>query len=586
MIALQQGRSFCALLYGALMALACTQSPAAERTPGTLANPGFEGQPMKSLFFFPGQWRGMPGEAWYDGPIRGVRLTPVTNKCLYTVWPDDGDTHFGWSDNNVGDNRERALNEMLATGANVVNMSYWGTPDTDRWSFWAPMHSAIGAHNELFDAAAGKPLLITPYIEDGSTTILFDDDGHRIGQKSCEQVWGPLGNSPGYRFTDDFPGTRDNPAPKLVEQILDLVNRYLRQPAVASWPRSEWPKKWTQMYDKDGKARYVISLIHVASNQLDPRQPRSHETFAQGFTWVADRVFRETGIAIGFTLDVLPPDHAERGRPRFLPTPSDDGTARHLKRQAAVLAIQPFIPEIHTGQCRLDEFCDSPEGSPALQKLLKWKYQFVKSWVHTDIPVMLDVSPGYDGRHVFKCKERPDRPCTPELESRRYGNTEPWREGQRAMLSLPVRGITGNTWNGYTEGFAIVPSCVFSHTRMPPGIPRCGEPGTDVQYRWFTSLNVPGSRAPRTPTRLEVIAHSDSGTITFRLSDALLGTPVESRNVRIRIGEQTFDGTTDVAGRVSVTAMEGSEKAPALPLAIKFDGDDQYLPIETRIDPP
>ena len=50
-------------------------SPAASspHTPGTLANPGFEGQPMKSMFFYPGQWRGIPGEAFYDGPESRVR---------------------------------------------------------------------------------------------------------------------------------------------------------------------------------------------------------------------------------------------------------------------------------------------------------------------------------------------------------------------------------------------------------------------------------------------------------------------------------------------------------------------------------
>ena len=66
-------------------------SPAASspHTPGTLANPGFEGQPMKSMFFFPGQWRGIPGEAFYTGPNPGApALAPATNAfCLYTVCP-------------------------------------------------------------------------------------------------------------------------------------------------------------------------------------------------------------------------------------------------------------------------------------------------------------------------------------------------------------------------------------------------------------------------------------------------------------------------------------------------------------------
>jgi hypothetical protein len=69
-------------------------SPAASspHIPGTLANPGFDGQPMKSMFFFPGQWRGIPGEAFYAGPNPGAPpLAPATNAfCLYSVLPVDG----------------------------------------------------------------------------------------------------------------------------------------------------------------------------------------------------------------------------------------------------------------------------------------------------------------------------------------------------------------------------------------------------------------------------------------------------------------------------------------------------------------
>ena len=42
--------------------------------PGTLANPGFEGQAIKSVFFFAGQWRFVEAP-FYDGPT-GTPLRP------------------------------------------------------------------------------------------------------------------------------------------------------------------------------------------------------------------------------------------------------------------------------------------------------------------------------------------------------------------------------------------------------------------------------------------------------------------------------------------------------------------------------
>lgn len=206
----------------------------------------------------------IPRTGFYDGPVPGVRLSPASNDCLYTIFPVDGASHLGWSENRQ--KREHAVNLMLASGINVVNMSYWGPHYTDRWAFWAPMQTAAGAHDELFDAAVGRPVLIAPYIESGAATV-----GHT--QIGCHGDVGPVGESIGYNFLDTFPGTHDDPAPQLVEQIVDLIERYLLKPA-----NPAWRGKWAQMYDRNGKPRYVVSLIHVGSNQPGV----SDETFAKG----------------------------------------------------------------------------------------------------------------------------------------------------------------------------------------------------------------------------------------------------------------------------------------------------------------
>ena len=422
---------------------------------GRLANPGFDGQPMKSVYFFAGQWRFF-GPSFYDGVIPGVPILPASNApCLYTVFPVMGGLHLGWSE--TKDKREPVLDLMIDAGVNVVNMSYWGPAGTDHWAFWAPMQTAPGAYDELFDAAVDKSILIVPYIENVPPTM-------DIQQTGCEREIGPIGRSAtGFNFLDDFPGKVGDPAPNLVERIVHLVKRYIRAPA-----NPAWPQKWAQMYDREGKPRYVVSLLHVGSNQTGAND----ETFAQAFTLVADRVYAETGISVGFTLDALPAVH----NALFKPDPTTTGPL--LARQAAILAIQPFIPEVYTGLCLVGQNCDAVDGSPNLDALLAWKRQYIHDWVSTGLPVILDVSPGYDAHRVFG-------------NSVRYGNNRAWRLGQSEMLSLGVRGITGNAWNAYTEGAALVPSCGADRPEGPPGIVPCNERGSDPSddaYRWFQSL--------------------------------------------------------------------------------------------------
>ena len=108
---------------------------------GYLANPGFVNQPVKSVFFFAGNWRN--GVQFYD-------YNPSDNRGLYTVHPSDA-RHLGWSENQA--NRDFAVQTMIDAGVNVINMSYWGLPGTDNWAFWSPMQTSTSSHNELFNAA-------------------------------------------------------------------------------------------------------------------------------------------------------------------------------------------------------------------------------------------------------------------------------------------------------------------------------------------------------------------------------------------------------------------------------------------------
>ena len=79
------------------------------------------------------------------------------------------------------------------------------------------MQTSTCAHNQLFEAASQRNLLIMPAIESANATF-------------------PLGGrSESFHFSSDFPGTQANPSPGLVTQIVDLVNRSLLNPAHLEW---------------------------------------------------------------------------------------------------------------------------------------------------------------------------------------------------------------------------------------------------------------------------------------------------------------------------------------------------------------
>jgi hypothetical protein len=245
---------------------------------GRLANSGFEDHHLKAVYFFAGSWKSGADKFWAD---QAYEFPTARNDQTYTVFPEDN-RHLFWSVSPVDPaNRVFALEEILSAGTNVVVMSYWGARGSDRWASSAPMQTSTKAHDELFDAALNFPLVIMPAIESASGTV--------------------DGASHSYVFSDDFPGTPGNPAPALVEQLVDLIDRYLLHPR-----NPAWPAKWAQMFDSAGSPRHAVNILHVASRHL---AADADAAFAAGFDAVANVVLQRTGIAIGFTLDILPSTH-------------------------------------------------------------------------------------------------------------------------------------------------------------------------------------------------------------------------------------------------------------------------------------
>jgi hypothetical protein len=249
---------------------------------GLLANPGFELQKLRAVYFFAGNWR-YHGPGGENDPIQWYEYSADPNYTYYTIYPKNTQ-NLGWSECQA--NRDFAINQMLDVGANIVVMSYWGERGSDRWVLSAPMHTSTCAHDQLFDATIGKNLLIMPAIESANGTL----GGFYAGRQGFSQS---------YHFPADFPHPdRDlRLAPQLIIQIEDLIKRYITQPA-----NPAWPAKWARMYDRDDNARLAINLIHVGSTKRD----LTDAEFAAAFDQVAQQVFADTGQLVGFTLDVLP----------------------------------------------------------------------------------------------------------------------------------------------------------------------------------------------------------------------------------------------------------------------------------------
>ena len=150
---------------------------------------------------------------------------------------------------------------------------------------------------------------------------------------------------------------------------------------------------------------------------------------------------KATGVKVGFLIDPLPPDSNAPGV--FRPNPEKSGAA--LLETDAILGIQAFIPEIWVS------------GSPDDVQLMAWKRDFARRWSATGVPFLIDISPGYDASIVF-----PD--------SITYGFSAEWRDTLTGMVKdFGQDGLVFNSWNGYTEGMAAVPT----------------QEHGDVAYRWL-----------------------------------------------------------------------------------------------------
>jgi hypothetical protein len=398
---------------------------------GLLASPGFSARPMQGVYFFPGEGAcqaserdatpeqqamgnpNIPNDATW--PCHLVDQNWFFNSKHYTYTPTDPrDLH--WNDSEA--NRTWLVRRIAATGANVIVMSRWG----GRTNNGAPMQGTINSNDQLFDAAAAVGgVLVMPAIDTFT--------------------------QPGYRdFRADFPGTPASPAPQLLAEVQEVVVRYLRNPV--------WRRSFAQMYDQTGTPRYAIHWIHAASTYNN-----NGCEFAQGLDWIADWVERTHGLRIGFTIDPFNA-YTGDGTPRFncdrgyCPSPYNSC----LVRSRSLLGVQGFDPEIvRAADAALyppypkDPWAGKWSTPPSdandrMPQLVEWKLAWIRDWIATGVPVIFDVSPGYDGRYVFAASGG-----VIYGDNAAHAN-DAWRNAQSEMKGLGMKGAVYNAWNGYTEG--------------------------------------------------------------------------------------------------------------------------------------
>ena len=426
---------------------------------GSLASPGLDGQPIKTILFFAGEQ--LDGKTL---PENNCPAPPGGNitQTNETAWPLD-QSLLDWTQ---PANRLKPVQMIAGMGFNTLSMSSWGEswlpcmvqcpyipdnccgypgqPSCQRpiarcrfvdgvkvcgigWYGSANAQISPAAKDELFDAVTQTSLQIIPFIESR-----FDYE---------------------WNFKTDFPTSLDprsigQLAPGLISQIEDLLDRYVINPA-----NPLWRDHWALVYDKKGEKRRAVAIVQASSDSL---QPGDDGKFAGAFDEVADRIYQDTCkkntcTKVGFFIDPISRDPdlltwLTYGCPNIRPPvintyaasfkPDPDSTGALLFAQNSILGIHAYSPE---------GWIDNL-ASPVNECFkIHWKADFSRRWQATGIPFLQDVTPGYDGSKIFA--------KFPGLH--KWGYDSDWRSSLLDMTQKYGRsGMVYNSWNGYDEGLA------------------------------------------------------------------------------------------------------------------------------------
>lgn len=293
-----------------------------------------------------------------------------------------------------------ALRQVASAGLNTIKLSYFGHEgETDNW---APAW--------LFSQRR--------WPGDGEGTYSEAEQvarGRQLFDTAAELdllVAPMLEVSPAFRFWADFPFNLDG----LVRRAGWLLRNFGSAP------------NFLRVYDSDGLPRHLVWLIesiHVGSVTA--------QDFAAGFERAAQLLYDQLGYRVGWMIDPTP----------LPPYGSHDGPdPAALRSTPSVVGVNPF----NITSQGLGTFKEQDQISE--DERLAYARSIMTTWSNSGIPFIAPVLPGYDAHLVF-----------PFPRTTVYGFNPGWRLRQQQLaVEFATAGLSVDTWNGWTEGYAIPPS--------------------------------------------------------------------------------------------------------------------------------
>ena len=288
--------------------------------------------------------------------------------------------------------------EAVRLGLNTLKLSYFGhRGETDQWApAWLFSQQRWPGDGEGTYTEAEQV---------ARGWQLF----HAAGQMNL-LVAPMLEVSPAFRFWQEFPDNLDG----LVERAAWLLHNFGNAP------------NYLRVYDRDGQPRHVVWLIEsIHVGPVDPRE------FAAGFDRAARLLQERLGHRVGWIIDPTPlPAYGSHDGP----DPAE------LRKASSILGISPFNitsqgPGAPKDQSEITE-----------EERLTYARDVMTTWSRSGLPFIGPVLPGYDAHIVFP-------------GSGNYGFSPGWRLRQQQLaVEFATAGLAVDTWNGFTEGYAIPPT--------------------------------------------------------------------------------------------------------------------------------
>lgn len=360
---------------------------------GRIANRKHRGQPILSALYFAGP--------------PNPRFVP-----LYTRHPTQPEPTNWFHNTNI----DAALKPMRAVGLNTIKLSYWGHDgETDAWSptwlFSRTRWPYDPQHDPRNDRTSTHDRYTRRYTDAEQVAL-----ARRFFRRAARQellIAPMLEVSPAFPFFSDFPDRLDG----LVQRCAWLLNGFGKEPS------------WLRVYDQNGHPRHVIWLIETIH-----AGPIAPERFAAAFDTAALRIQKATGHQVGFILDPTPlPAYGSHAGP----------TPAALRYRPSVLAINPYnitAQGIARPQATASQ---KPQQELTEDERLAYAESILNQWSTSGIPLLVPIIPGYDAHLVFPANGV-------------YGFNAAWRERQRQLAArYGSDGLSIDTWNGWTEGYAI-----------------------------------------------------------------------------------------------------------------------------------